>query len=364
MSYDIRREQEIQPPSRAEPSGDCEHGLKPGSSAACAESPEAGCGGPQLLTHSRLSCFRACPRKHYIRYELGIRPDRDGDALRIGSAFHAALEAADTGADPAAVVEAGLDDPYDVAMVAAMFQAHQDRYADDRLEPVAAEQEFARHLTNPETGRPTSVWRLGGKIDRIVRLADGRLALMEYKTTSRDFSPGADYWLRLHMDQQLSLYILAARDLGYDIDTILYDVTRRPALRPLRATPPEKRKYKKDGSLYANQREEDEAPEDYATRIAADIAERPEHYFARIEIARLEQDLQACAAEVWQQQLAIRNAQKTGHWYRNPGACFSPFQCEYLPICMNSDLETATPDGYLRSDVIHPELAGDAELAG
>ena len=28
---------------------------------------------PQTLTHSRLACFRACPRKHYLRYEIGIR---------------------------------------------------------------------------------------------------------------------------------------------------------------------------------------------------------------------------------------------------------------------------------------------------
>ncbi len=44
-------------------------------------------------------------------------------------------------------------------------------------------------LVNPETGRPSTNWRLAGVIDRIVRLPDGRLALMEYKTTSRDFAP-------------------------------------------------------------------------------------------------------------------------------------------------------------------------------
>lgn len=318
----------------------------------------------QILTHSRLSCFRSCPRKHWMRYELGLRPAEIGYALRVGSAFHAALEAADRCLDPGEAIGQRLEDPYDLALVAAMFDGHQRQYADQVMQPVAAEQKFEIPLVNPETGRPTPIWRLAGVADRIVRLADGRLALMEYKTTSRDFAPGADYWLRLHMDQQLSIYVLAARQLGYDVQTILYDVTRRPALRPYKATPLDKRQYKKDGSLYASQRAEDETPEEFAARVAADIAFRPDYYFARIEIARLEQDLQSCAFELWQQQLAIRSAQNSGHWYRNPGACFSPFPCEYLPICQFENLDTNTPNGFIRSDVINPELAGDADLAG
>lgn len=353
---------DVQPPKPAEPSGAPKQGpqVRDGSPAS-AGAPAAARG---LLTHSRLSCFRACPRKHYIRYELGIRPAETGFALRVGSAFHAALEASDKGFDPGAAIDQRLDDDYDVAMVAAMFAGHQARYAGQRVEPVASELAFDIPLVNPDTGRSTPIFRLAGVIDRIVELPGGRLALMEYKTTSRDFAPGADYWLRLHMDQQLSIYIIAARWLGYEIDTILYDVTRRPAMRPLRATPEESRKYKKDGTLYASQRDRDETPEEYAARISGDIAFRPEYYFARIEIARLAQDIDACAAEIWQQQQTIRSMQHAGAWYRNPGACFAPFACEYLPICQRDDLAESTPLGFVRADDVHPELTGDATLAG
>jgi CRISPR/Cas system-associated exonuclease Cas4 (RecB family) len=320
----------------------------------------------QLLTHSRLSCFRACPRKHYLRYELGLKPEETSLALRVGSAHHAALEAVDKGQDPAVAIEAVVSDPYDLALVAAMHDAHRRCYADAPLEAVTSEMEFDLPLRNPETGAPTSCWRFAGKIDRIVRLADGRLALMEYKTTSQDFAPGAAYWLKLHLDQQLSLYVIAARQLGYEVETVLYDVTRRPGLRPLKATPEESRKYTKDGRLYANQREADETPEEFAARIAADISERPDHYFARIEIARLDQDLEDCAAELWQQQLAIREAQRTRRWYRNPGACFNGggSSCEYLSICLSHGLETTTPSGFVRSENVNPELAGIAPSEG
>ena len=52
--------------------------------------------------------------------------------------------------------------------------------------------------------------------DRIVRLADGRLALQEYKTTTKDTAPGGAYWARLRLDQQVSRYMLAARAEGLD----------------------------------------------------------------------------------------------------------------------------------------------------
>ncbi len=313
----------------------------------------------QLFTHSRAACFRACPRKHEIRYELGLRPVVDGLALRVGSAFARAVDADSKGLDASDAIDVGLDDPFDKAMVASMFAGHRSRWESQRLVHVASELAFDLPLRNPETGAATPTWRLAGKIDRIVRLPDGRLALMEYKTTSRDFAPGADYWTRLHFDAQLSMYLIAARALGYDICTILYDVTRRPAQRPLKATPMEARKYLKGTTtLYANQRANDETPEEYAARLCEAIGADPDKHFARIEIARLDDDLADTEAEMWQQQQAIRAMQRGGRWYRNPEACFNgSFSCEYLGICKRSDLDSTTPDGFQRVDDVNPELA-------
>jgi hypothetical protein len=320
--------------------------------------------GKQLLTHSRLACFRACPRRHLIRYELGLRPVSDDLPRRIGSAYHAALDAADRGKDPGVAITA-MADAYEAAMVAQMFTGHARHYAAAWLEPVASEVEFDLPLVNPETGAATPIWRLAGKIDSIVRLQDGRLALLEYKTTSRDFAPGADYWQRLHLDQQLSIYVIAARALGHDVQTVIYDVTRRPGQRPLKATPDASRKYTARGALYANQRDTDETPDEYAARITADIEAKPEHYFARIEIARLDQDIAECAADLWDQQLALRECQRSRRWWRNPEACQTAVgACDYLPICINRDLADRTPDGYTRNVEIHPELSGAATVEG
>lgn len=312
----------------------------------------------QRLTHSRLACVRRCPRQHYLRYECGLRPATDGLALRVGSAFHLGMERIERSEPYEDEIAIALDDPYALAMVAAMIDGHTRAWDGQTYEPVAAEMVFDLPLVNPTTGAPSTVWMLAGKIDRIVRLADGRLALMEYKTTSRDFAPGADYWVQLRLDQQLSIYVSAARALGYEVETVLYDVTRRPSLRPLKATPDDQRKYTKQGTLYANQRDTDETPEEYAGRIAADIASRPEHYFARIEIARLQQDLDDCAAELWAQQLMIRQMQRSGgaSWFRNPAACIENYSCPYIDICQSRNLDTWTPEGFTRITDVHPEL--------
>lgn len=312
-----------------------------------------------LLTHSRLSTFRACPRRHWFRYEIGLRPEQQSRALRVGTAFHAAMEAQDLGHDVAAAIDAIVDlDPYDKAMVAAMVVVHGERWSHEVYEVVATEVEFDLPLTNPDTGQPSRLWRLAGKIDRIYRLQSGALVLGDYKTTSEDISSDSDLWLRLSLDQQMSIYVIAARALGYDVNAILYDVVVRPRHRPNLATTPDKVRRKKDGTPYANVRTADETPEEFAARVADAMRAEPDRYFARHEIARLDQDLDETRAEVWQQQQTIREMQRSGLWYRNPGACVTPWPCDYLSICQTCTQPPAeVPAGFVQLADVHPELS-------
>jgi hypothetical protein len=48
--------------------------------------------GSNVLTQSRLACFRRCRREHEFRYEKGIRPAGDTMPLRMGSAVHDAID--------------------------------------------------------------------------------------------------------------------------------------------------------------------------------------------------------------------------------------------------------------------------------
>ncbi len=82
---------------------------------------------------------------------------------------------------------------------------------------------------------------------------NGSVILVEHKTTSEDIEITSDYWLKLMLDGQISQYYLGAKALGYEVTECLYDVIRKPSMRPYSATPEESRKYKKDGTLYETQ---------------------------------------------------------------------------------------------------------------
>lgn len=48
--------------------------------------------GRGVLTNSRLVMFQSCRRKHFFRYEEGVKADRDSIALRWGDLLHKCLE--------------------------------------------------------------------------------------------------------------------------------------------------------------------------------------------------------------------------------------------------------------------------------
>lgn len=290
----------------------------------------------QHLTHSRTACWRDCPRKHFLRYELGLSTAEERHYLAFGSAWHRFHETGEIAQDL---------DPFERARLTAMCEAYPFRWS-----YVAKEEQFTLPITHE--GDTSTDFVNSGKNDAIVRLEDGRLAVIERKTAA-DVTDV--YWQKLELDSQVSRYFAAARECGHDVHTVVYDVAEKPGIKPLKATPVELRKYTKaDGRLYANQREWDETPDEFQARCAEKLAERP-HFFVR-EVPITAQRLAEFRDELWWQQQAIHQAQLTGRWWRNTEACvrFSP--CEFLPICHRIDLAQNTPDGYVRLLNVHPEL--------
>jgi site-specific DNA-cytosine methylase len=250
----------------------------------------------------------------------------------------------------------------------ALVRGYARRYADDIIcTYLAVELPFDLPIVNPETNAPTPLFRSGGKIDAIVELPDGRLALMEHKTTGDDISPGSDYWQRLKMDSQISRYYLAAKALGYDVQTTVYDVVRKPGIKPRNISKADRTQATHEGHYFGHPLTatcpERETPALYAARLLADLRERPDFYFARMEIPRLEADLDEFRWEQWAIQQTIRQAQRTGRFYRNTGACTSPYRCAYLDVCRGQlgDPNEDIPAGFRRVARLHEELASSEE---
>ena len=295
----------------------------------------------QKLTNSARNKFAACHRAYQLFYVQGKRPVIPSDALGFGTAMHALLEGVWGGSSSRANGEGdggpsfNTGDPYRDMTLKALYEGYLDRWErddDERFEKVAAEVYFEAPLMNPETGGISKTWVLAGKID-----------IIEHKTTSQDIGPGSDYWRRLAIDGQVSGYYVGAQANGYEVENCLYDVIRKPTIKPYKATPEDKRKYNKDGSLSKTCREFDETPEEWYHRLELDILQRPDYYYARVEVARSADDLTDYLFDMWAVGREIADAQRLGRFSRNPQNCQSYGKCEFFDVCSGcADIDDVT----------------------
>jgi hypothetical protein len=306
-----------------------------------------------ILTHSRLRTFRECARKHHIRYEQGWAPARDAEPLRFGTLMHKGLEAFWKN-EP---ILPESDDPFEEAKAYELMAGYISCYDAARIDTydvLGVEEKFDAPLLNPETMKSSPLWRLGGKLDVVVKVkATGRTALIEHKTTSESLKD-ADYWALLQIDNQISTYIIGAESLGYTIDDVLYDVIHKPGMRPLLATPIDSRKYLKGtGELYANQRDKDETPEEYGIRLRADIVEDPSKYYQQRLVPRLNSQLKDFMFDAWETAATIRESARMQRAPRNPEACLRYSRCPYWETCT---VGREPADYLVKLENVHPEL--------
>lgn len=355
--------------------------------------------GHDILTHSRMSCFRQCRRMHYYQYELGVRPVGQRKVFRVGGAVHKGLDSRAKG-KPLDEIVADATAPYDTLPDWAQTEEQVDEWMVERetvaallagydwywnnaeappeltvAETIASEIVFYLPLVNPETGKATPIFRRGGAMDKIVKLADGRVAIFEHKTTGESIDSGSDYWRTLEIDQQVSNYFVAGVDMSHAIETVIYDVIRKPSIAP-KLIPaldengdkivldaaggrvyndngkPRQSADKAKGFELMSRRE---TPTEFGARLLADIGERPDFYFARREIPRLSADLEEYRRELWQMSQDIRHAQKNGLHYRNTKQCTSYGRCAYLDHCKQG-FPDSLPAGFERVSHLHPEL--------
>jgi len=342
------------------------------------------------LTATRCSTYRRCRKQHYYRYELGLTKSLEAHYFRFGRVFHHGVELWNNGMDAQKAIQTATE-VYDVCpdaielykwqiereTVANLLAGYFWQYQNDDIKYLTNEQAFEYPLINPETGAASRTFVLAGKMDAIAQMPDTRLALMERKTTVDDIDPNGKYWLRLRADGQISQYVLAARQLGYNVH-VIYDVARKPSIKP-RAVPllddagckivldrtgtrifkkdctPRQTASTKDGFVLQTR---PETPEEYGTRLLTDIGERPDFYFQRREIPRLEDELEEFQLELWQQGKEIMESRRYGRWFRDVGKFTCPF-CEYEELCLNNITVDADrpPVGFYILDDVHPELA-------
>ena len=370
-----------------------------------------------VLTNSAMSTYRRCQREHQISYVRGYRPVAHGAALRFGSAWHLGLEMLWLGGELAEAEEAAcaaVDDPYEAAKLRALLRGYAARWGDDVYDVVSVEQEFTSPLVNPETSAASRTFRLGGKLDVLIR--DG---IVEHKTTSADIGFGSPYWQRLTMDGQVSTYFAGARALGVEPTRCIYDVVKKPALRPsqmaeldgdnikivrdangarVRTKPGQKwadkaldardvvarnferpdlvdqrlaemeRAQAAKGGYWRQTGDADlgyvlqtrpETPDEYESRLVEDIASNPDRYYQRGEVVRLESEEREHALDVWLLAQSMRDSARLGISPRNPDACHRyNSMCPYFGVCTGTE---SLDDGskFVRLENVNAELSAE-----
>lgn len=343
----------------------------------------------QLLTHSRQQSFKLCRRQDWFANEQRIRTTVDAKALRMGSAFHAGQEAlATTGSIESAceIVRSHYSvcpdsfEPYwwdiERETIERLLCGYQWRWANAPIETLEAERSFLLPLINPDTNAKSTIWKIAGKIDGIVRLEDRRLAVREFKLLGEDISPAADLWRRMQIDHQITGYVHAARQLGFDVATVLYDVTRKPVIEPspvpiiddlgvniVLDANGERVKTQKGTWRTTSDKERGYVlqtrpmtVQEWGEKLTDDIVKRPEFYFNRTEIARLDCDILDYQYERWEVAQTIREAQRNNRWFRTVSKNTCNF-CAWFTLCTNSFDPENLPEGFIRVENIHPELA-------
>lgn len=262
------------------------------------------------------------------------------------------------------------DSPPEKLLIAAkargLMRGYDSRWRTPDFIVLAVEQTVCADLYNPATRARSRTFEVAGKLDMVVE-RNGRRTLFDHKTTSDDIKdPASPYWRQLVIEAQPSHYALLEWLNGRKVDEIVWDVLKKPDIRPKNLSKKDRewtvnsRHYfglrVSDQSIEEMEHTERETLEMYEYRLAYDCTtERPDHYFQRRTIPRLDADVHEHAVELWDYAQEIILARRLNRHPRNSGACMNYGRpCVYLGICSGHD--DPQSDRWRRKEQVHKEL--------
>lgn len=257
------------------------------------------------------------------------------------------------------------------------LSGHRWLYAETepRWETIGSEIKITIPVINPQTGRkmPKTVFVL--KVDRLVRDRNTSLVYVwERKSTTYPIT-SEDYWQGLMHGDQISGYLYGIRfaqangqleryGIRHDDSPVagaFCDVWHRPDIAPKRVSKADLKMLVETGEYCGTKVTAPpeaevviETPEMFGARLLADIAERPEHYFAQREVSRTDAELGRFQRRIWQIARQIRYVEKQGLWVCNPASCQSKFRCEFMELC-RSGVEVGPEDAPVGYRKKHPK---------
>jgi hypothetical protein len=227
-------------------------------------------------------------------------------------------------------------------------------------------------LWNPATERKSRTFRLAGKLD-VTAWLNGRRVIIDHKTASDDIGdPNSPYWRQLIVEAQPSHYALLEWLNGRKVDDVVWDVVKKPAIRPKDVAKKDQEVTLRTGIYFGSELSSEakthlretgrESFEMYEARLAFDCGEtRPEWYFQRRSILRLDSAISEYATDLWENAQEVLHARNTNRHSRNHKAClYHNSPCKFLGICSGHD--DPGSENWEKKQQVHnelPTLAGD-----
>jgi len=220
-------------------------------------------------------------------------------------------------------------------------------------------------IVNPASGRRSRTFDFACPTGGLVRAHHEQFLLVQRITSHEIDLPDTLFWQGRLADTSVHATILAYCQQGIAVGGVMYDVLRRPEIRPRRipkgpqssSGQPEVgtlQEISHQGTYYGKSIVDPHAvfaiPEDgretpalFLQRLVADCRQRPHWYFQRHVIRLQGNDLLRREAELWQTCHEIRSARRATVQNRNPRACVADHQpCEFLPICGSAEPSAAS----------------------
>tara|TARA_R110000803_G_scaffold205530_2_gene272254 strand:+ start:2757 stop:3791 length:1035 start_codon:yes stop_codon:yes gene_type:complete len=248
----------------------------------------------------------------------------------------------------------------------ALMHGYHARWAQDIYKVIDIESVKTSQIRNPDTGAASRTFQMAGKIDVLATRAT-QTVLIDHKTTSDSIdNPDSPYWRQLMVESQASAYAFLLRSNGVIVDDILWDVMKKPSISPKAVAKAMQKQVMGTGEYFGSEISEDailameqtgrENLEMYQVRLIDDcINVRPEWYFQRQSIMRLDSEILEYGRELWQLSQEIRETANKKRYIKNSKACMMyGSSCAYLGICSGHDTEDS--EKWTRKEHVHNEL--------
>ena len=267
------------------------------------------------VSNNSIAIASSCWMKWYWRYIEKLEPKLKPINLTLGSVMHTAFDLFYKGTSKTDVlifIHKAFDDELaqcsvndaenmQIAKWTAVGMWSYYPHALSEFEAIDSEVDF-----NVPLGRMRGI-RLVGRVDKRFK-SKGAWWLGEFKTTS---NPSL-FVKSLDTARQATTYTYAAIRSKLEVEGVLYDLIRKPALR----------------------RRVEETAEDFGRRIVKDYKDRPNEYYSRHYAYRTRLDLMQFENDASSLVREMRRRSRKKDFCRNVDACWNfNRECDFKKIC-------------------------------